>query len=70
MALTFDDRPRPPYTNQVLKALADQCVRAIFFMIGRQARAYPQTARRVLAAGHTIGTHNKNHPLSRLPINR
>jgi peptidoglycan/xylan/chitin deacetylase (PgdA/CDA1 family) len=70
VVLTFDDGPSPSSTGQVLKALADECVRATFFMVGRQARAHPQTARQVRAAGHTIGTHSQNHPLHRLPFVR
>lgn len=70
VVLTFDDGPNPSSTNRVLKALADECVRATFFMVGRQARAHPQTARQVRAAGHTIGTHSQNHPLYRMPFTR
>ena len=70
VVLTFDDGPNPSSTNQVLKALADECLRATFFMVGRQARAHPQTVRQVRAAGHTIGTHSQNHPLGRLPFAR
>src|ERR1051325_1338967 len=70
VVLTFDDGPNPASTSRILKALADQCVRATFFMVGRQARAHPQTARLVGAAGHTIGTHTQNHPLGRLHGNR
>ena len=66
VVLTFDDGPNPSSTNQVLKALADECLRATFFMVGRQARAHPQTVRQVEATGHTIGTHTQNHPLGRL----
>ena len=66
VVLTFDDGPNPATTTGVLKALADQCTRATFFMVGRQARAHPQAARQVRAAGHTIGTHSQNHPLGRL----
>ncbi len=67
VVLTFDDGPKPPYTNAVLKALANECVRAVFFMVGRQARAHPDVARMVHAAGHTIGTHTYSHPLYRMP---
>src|SRR4051812_41661083 len=64
VVLTFDDGPVPPYTDSVLKTLADQCVKATFFMIGRQASQFPETARRVYEAGHSIGTHSQNHPLT------
>lgn len=66
VVLTFDDGPRPPYTNRVLKALADECLQATFFMLGRQANANPAMARQVFAAGHTIGTHTQNHPMHRM----
>jgi len=68
VVLTFDDGPNPASTPSILKTLSDECLRATFFMVGRQARAHPGTARQVLAAGHTIGTHTQNHPLHRLPL--
>jgi peptidoglycan/xylan/chitin deacetylase (PgdA/CDA1 family) len=63
VVLTFDDGPLPPYSTAVLNALAAQCVKATFFLIGSMARAFPDTVRRVHADGHTIGTHSENHPL-------
>jgi peptidoglycan/xylan/chitin deacetylase (PgdA/CDA1 family) len=62
IVLTFDDGPMPPSTEHVLQALAAECVKATFFMIGSQARAYPDLARRVFDAGHIVGTHTQNHP--------
>jgi len=47
----------------VLDALKSECVRATFFLLGRNATAYPQLARRVLSEGHTIGHHSYSHPL-------
>ncbi len=67
VVLTFDDGPVSPYTEHVLRALAAECARAVFFMVGRQARANPQLAWQVRAAGHTIGTHTQNHVLRRMP---
>ena len=64
VVLTFDDGPLPKYSNQVLQILADECVKATFFTIGRQAKADPEGVRKLAAAGHTIGTHSQNHPLS------
>src|SRR5205823_12438017 len=63
VVLTFDDGPLPPYTDRVLEALAAECVKATFFMVGRQANAYPATVRRVYNEGHTIASHSQNHPL-------
>ena len=58
--LTFDDGPWPT-TPAVLKALADQCVKATFFVIGKHATYYPEILKQVAAAGHTIGTHTWGH---------
>ena len=41
MVLTFDDGPWAPTTPSVLKALDAQCVKATFFLIGRNAQAHP-----------------------------
>ena len=62
VVLTFDDGPRPPYTNRILDILAAQCVRATYFIVGRMAKAHPELVRRAHQAGHTIGTHSMNHP--------
>jgi peptidoglycan/xylan/chitin deacetylase (PgdA/CDA1 family) len=64
VVLTFDDGPLPKYSNQVLAILAAQCVKATFFTIGRQANANPEGVRKLIAAGHTVGTHSQNHPLT------
>jgi len=60
VVLTFDDGPWPS-TPAVLKALADECVRATFFPIGKHATYYPEIVRQVAAGGHTIGTHTWSH---------
>jgi peptidoglycan/xylan/chitin deacetylase (PgdA/CDA1 family) len=63
VVLTFDDGPLPPYTDRILETLAAECVKATFFMVGRQANAYPAMVRRVFNEGHTIASHSQNHPL-------
>ena len=62
VVLTFDDGPLPAYTGRVLEALAAECVKATFFMVGSMARAYPEWVRRVYNAGHTVATHTQRHP--------
>src|ERR1700682_5507278 len=64
VVLTFDDGPLPRNSNQILEILASQCVKATFFTIGRMAQAYPEGVRKLRDAGHSIGTHTQNHPLS------
>jgi peptidoglycan/xylan/chitin deacetylase (PgdA/CDA1 family) len=60
VVLTFDDGPWPT-TPAVLKALADQCVKATFFIIGKHSTYYPEILKQVAAGGHTIGTHTWGH---------
>jgi peptidoglycan-N-acetylglucosamine deacetylase len=64
VVLTFDDGPLPPYTTQVLRTLAAECVKATFFLVGHQAKAHPELVRLIYNSGHTIGTHSQNHPLT------
>src|SRR3954470_4982752 len=61
VVLTFDDGPWPPTTPRVLAALARECVRATFFLIGKPASEHPELVRRIAAEGHTIGHHTWLH---------
>jgi peptidoglycan/xylan/chitin deacetylase (PgdA/CDA1 family) len=61
VALTFDDGPWPPTTPKVLAALAHECVRATFFLIGKPSSEHPALVRRIAAEGHTIGHHTWTH---------
>ncbi len=61
VVLTFDDGPWPANTPAVLKALADECTKAVFFPIGKHATYHPEILRQVAAAGHTVGTHTWSH---------
>jgi peptidoglycan-N-acetylglucosamine deacetylase len=63
VVLTFDDGPWPGPTAKVLDALRHECVRATFFLLGRNAAANPALARRELAEGHTVAHHTYAHPL-------
>ncbi len=61
VVLTFDDGPWPENTAAVLKALADNCLKATFFEIGEHAMWHPEIAKQVAAAGNTIGSHTWSH---------
>lgn len=61
VVLTFDDGSLPPTTPKVLAALAKECVRATFFLIGKTASEHPELVRRIAAEGHTIGHHTWLH---------
>src|SRR5262249_37039651 len=61
VVLTFDDGPWPNNTAAVLKALADECTKGLFFSVGKHATYHPEILKQVLAAGHTVGTHTWSH---------
>ena len=67
VVLTFDDGPSAPATTRVLAALARECVRATFFLIGKPASEHPELVRRIAAEGHTVGHHTwQHHSLMRI----
>ena len=59
--LTFDDGPLRAYTRPVLEALAQQCTKATFFVVGRMAVADPDLVQEYARQGHTVGTHTWSH---------
>jgi peptidoglycan/xylan/chitin deacetylase (PgdA/CDA1 family) len=61
VVLTFDDGPWPGNTPAVLKALDEECIKAVFFPIGKHATYHPEILKQVLAAGHTVGAHTWSH---------
>jgi chitin deacetylase len=62
VALTFDDGPDPVITPQVLATLKRHHSRATFFVLGRNAKRYPQLVKQAAAQGHAIGSHGYTHP--------
>jgi uncharacterized protein (TIRG00374 family) len=63
IAITFDDGPSPEWTPGVLDALRDAGARATFFALGRQVRAHPDIARRIVDEGHELASHGDDHSL-------
>jgi peptidoglycan/xylan/chitin deacetylase (PgdA/CDA1 family) len=67
VALTFDaehpsrGRNRVDAVTEMLDALTAAGVRATFFVQGRWATAYPETARRIANDGHVVGNHSNYH---------
>ncbi len=59
--LTFDDGPIPEATPFILDVLAERGIKATFFMVGDNARKYPELLARVRAEGHAVGNHTYNH---------
>ena len=60
VALTFDDGPGV-HTPEILSVLADEEVKATFFMIGQNAESKTNYVRQVSDAGHEIGNHTYDH---------
>ena len=61
VVLTFDDGPAPSSTRAILAALAAECTKATFFVVGEMAATYPEVLREIDNQGHTIGTHTWSH---------
>jgi len=61
IALTFDDGPDGKYTPKVLDILKENGVKGTFFLVGPQVSKYPDTAKRILDEGHSIGNHSWSH---------
>lgn len=63
-ALTFDDGPDPNYTGLVLDVLKEKNVKATFFVLGENAKQYPNLLLEINKAGHEIGNHGYSHSYS------
>ena len=61
VALTFDDGPSP-YTDRLLRILADNDAKSTFFLIGNKVAANPTGAKRVADAGMEVANHTWEHP--------
>ena len=61
IAITFDDGPHPRKTAEILDFLAENSVRATFFVVGENAKYYPDLIDREASEGHEIGNHTYHH---------
>lgn len=61
LALTFDDGPSVA-TPELLEYLAEEGIRATFFVCGMNALRFPELVQRIHEAGHEIGNHSFSHP--------
>jgi peptidoglycan-N-acetylglucosamine deacetylase len=62
VALTFDDGPDPAFTPRLLDTLEELDVKATFFLVGSQVKRHPTLVRRIVSAGHAVGSHSATHP--------
>ncbi|HXW50375.1 MAG TPA: polysaccharide deacetylase family protein [Candidatus Acidoferrales bacterium] len=61
VALTYDDGPNPPYTNEIVTYLHQQHVLATFFVVGRAVAAHPEVVRMEVRDGNALGNHSWDH---------
>lgn len=61
VALTFDDGPTPERTDQILKILEDENIKATFFLNGRFLERHPDAGRLLINSGHEIANHSYSH---------
>lgn len=66
IALTFDDGPNPPYTDELLAILAKHNVKATFFPPAKNLEKFPELGRAIVAAGHVIGGHSYSHKFTQI----
>lgn len=63
VALTFDDGPRPQYTEETLLLLKKFQIKATFFLVGSKVEKYTDITRKIFQDGHTVGMHTFKHDL-------
>jgi peptidoglycan/xylan/chitin deacetylase (PgdA/CDA1 family) len=61
IALTFDDGPSKPCTEDMLDALGELGAKATFFCVGLSVTWHPDVLARAYAEGHIIGNHSMMH---------
>ncbi len=61
VALTYDDGPNPPYTNQLIGLLEHFQIKATFFVTGNKVLENSETIKQLVLAGHELGNHSYSH---------
>ena len=67
--LTFDDGPDETVTPFILDSLKAHGAKASFFCIGKNAEQHSALLQRILAEGHSLGSHTWNHSVGWLTKN-
>jgi peptidoglycan/xylan/chitin deacetylase (PgdA/CDA1 family) len=61
VALTYDDGPNPPYTNELVKLFHAYGAKATFFVVGQEAEKHPEVIKLLYQNGHELGNHSWSH---------
>lgn len=62
VALTFDDGPDNYYTPKILDILHANGVPGTFFIVGKQAKRFPEMVKRIVEDHNAVGNHSWDHP--------
>lgn len=67
--LTIDDGPSE-YTDEIIKILNKNNVKATFFMINGNMKAYPEQVKNIVENGNTAGFHSVSHDIHKLYVSK
>ena len=67
--LTIDDGPSE-YTDEIIKILNKNNVKATFFMINGNMQAYPEQVKNIVENGNTAGFHSVTHDIHKLYVSK
>ncbi|MFJ3903731.1 polysaccharide deacetylase family protein [Streptomyces sp. NPDC090025] len=59
--ITIDDGPDPRWTPRILEILKENDVKAVFCMVGPNAKQHPDLVKRIVAEGHRLCDHTVTH---------
>ncbi|MCD4784534.1 MAG: polysaccharide deacetylase family protein [Candidatus Eremiobacteraeota bacterium] len=59
--LTFDDGPSIEWTPRIIEILSENNLKAIFFVVGKEAEEHPDIIRKMDEMGMEIGVHSYSH---------
>lgn len=61
VALTFDDGPVKKQTDEILRILREENIKATFYVIGSDIEKNPGELEKIILGGHEIGNHSYTH---------
>lgn len=62
VAISFDCAWGVEYTDKLLETMQKHGVKCTFFAVEFWVEKYPEYAKKIIEAGHELGTHSKTHP--------
>ncbi|MBR2023559.1 MAG: polysaccharide deacetylase family protein [Clostridia bacterium] len=62
IAISFDCAWGVEHTDEILSHLKNNDVRCTFFAVEFWVERYPEYAKKIVDAGHELGTHSRSHP--------